>query len=264
MGLLNLVSHWTRSWRGGGKLAKRPEGFNWFRKSRFELLEPRNLMAADGALLLSGAVYYDPASPDSSLPNVFTVTFNGGDPGTELTHLVIDTTESDGHQDSDPQSPQTFFAIAPGGIATFGWHPLEIVSHDGFEVTNMSVANNGTQLVMDFSGFKSGDTLTFTIKVDEKQRLDWNAVAEGGEFEGSHLITQFQTSDGATVQGDAVFLDQFSDPMQTYGLSLPDDDYQPPAAFPSPVLTAGRFHDLLNLERQGLQRSKCERRFGLR
>src|SRR5262249_53518402 len=151
-------------------------------------------------------------------PNVFTITFNGGEPGTELKHLVIDTTESDGHQANDPQSPQTFFAVGPGGIAAFGWHPLTIVSHDGFQVTNMSVANNGTQLVMDFSGFKAGDKLVFTIKVDEKQRLGWNAVAEGGEFEGSHLITQFQTNDGATIQGDAVFLDAFADPLQTYGL----------------------------------------------
>src|SRR5262249_38163881 len=71
--------------------------------------------------------------------------------------------------------------------------------------------------------------------------LDWNAVAEGGEFEGSHLLTQFQTSDGNQIQGDAVFLDQFADPQQTYGLSLPNDAYQPPAAFPSPVLTAGAF-----------------------
>jgi serine-aspartate repeat-containing protein C/D/E len=239
VGLLNMVSDWTKGLRGG-RPTKRPQGFSWFRKSRFELLEPRNLMAADAHIAV-GAVYYDPASPDSSLPNVFTITFNGGEAGTELKHLVIDTTESDGHQDSDPQSPQTFFAIGPGGIATFGWHPLQIVSHDGFQVTNMSVANDGKQLVLDFSGFKAGDTLTFTIKVDEKQRLDWNAVAEGGEFEGSHLITQFQTSDGSTLQGDAVFLDNFSDPMQTYGLPLPNDAYQPPAAFPSPVLTAGAF-----------------------
>lgn len=47
MGLLNVFSHWTRPRLRDGRPTKGAQRFTGFRTSRFERLEPRNLMAAD-------------------------------------------------------------------------------------------------------------------------------------------------------------------------------------------------------------------------
>src|SRR5262249_28962623 len=56
------------------------------RISRFEQLEVRNPLTADIHL---GSVYLEPAKNNDSSPNLIEVTFQGGAPGTQLTHLVI-------------------------------------------------------------------------------------------------------------------------------------------------------------------------------
>jgi len=195
-------------------------------------LEPRVALAADIQL---GMVYYEAAAGFDAVPNTFTLTFKGGAPGTQLVELVIDTDkEGDGLTIGD-----VLFDTAPTGRGAFAASPLAIVSHDGFSVTAEPVADGSQRLVLRFSGFDAGERLVFTIDVDEQGFLGQNAVAEGNEFEGSRLYATFTAPHYYDATGNDMFLDAFDFKLLPTGLDLPGDDYTPPNADPSPVLTAG-------------------------
>jgi len=213
--------------RGGASSIARVQ-----RQCRFEPLEPRVALAADIQL---GMVYYEAAAGFDAVPNTFTLTFKGGAPGTQLVELVIDTDkEGDGLTIGD-----VLFDTAPTGRGAFAASPLAIVSHDGFSVTAEPVADGSQRLVLRFSGFDAGERLVFTIDVDEQGFLGQNAVAEGNEFEGSRLYATFTAPHYYDATGNDMFLDAFDFKLLPTGLDLPGDDYTPPNADPSPVLTAG-------------------------
>ena len=92
-----------------------------------------------------GSVFFDPAPGKDTTPNTIQVTFQGGQPGTTLTQLVID-----GSQNQQ--------GLAAGDIV---WNttnaPVTIVSHNGFQV--LSETTNGSQIMINLSGFVAGDLL---------------------------------------------------------------------------------------------------------
>ena len=92
MGLLHTISRLGR-WLGTSR-STAAHANHCLRICRFEEIESRRLMAAD---LHVGAVYYDPASGLDTEPNTIQISFEGGAPGSELTHLVID-----GNKDGGP------------------------------------------------------------------------------------------------------------------------------------------------------------------
>ncbi|MBI2824818.1 MAG: carboxypeptidase regulatory-like domain-containing protein [Planctomycetia bacterium] len=203
-----------------------------YRRCRVEEVEPRKLLAADVQV---GAVYFDPGSGFDETPNTIQITWKGGAAGTELAKLTIDADKvGDGLTIGD-----TFFDIADGGKGAYASHPFQLVSHDGFEVTNVSVVDGGQLLEFTFSGFTSDKKLIFTIDVDEQGFLKANSVAEGAEFEGSKLTATFQAPHYYDFTGTDIFFDDFDEKFAGSGLNLPNNDYQPPALEPSPVLTAG-------------------------
>ena len=97
------------------------------RTCRFEQFETRRPLAAD---LLAGSVYYEQAGGDDALPNIIEFTYEGGAAGTQLTRIIIDG-DKDGQGRS---SGDVFFDTAGGGLGSFKNNPLNIVSHDGFEI----------------------------------------------------------------------------------------------------------------------------------
>ncbi|HUY89519.1 MAG TPA: SdrD B-like domain-containing protein [Pirellulales bacterium] len=239
MGLLSKVCQWRRRLLG---LAPQHESdTNAWRICRFEQVEERFLMAADVHL---GVVYDDAASGGDVVPNTFTVTWSGGAPGAELKQLTINT---------DPtgqglQLGEVFFNTAAGGLGAYAYSPLNIVSHDGFQVSGQNPANGSQLLTLNFSGFTAGKELVFTIDVDQKTFLGSDAIAEGAEFEGSILTGSFSAPHYADLTSSDIFYDSFNSKLQASGLNLPADDYiggliggTTVNNTPVPVLTAGAF-----------------------
>lgn len=198
-------------------------------------------MAADIHL---GVVYDDAASGGDVVPNTFTVTWSGGAPGTELKQLTINT---------DPtgqglQVGEVFFNSGPGTLGAYAYSPLNIVKHDGFQVSGTNPPNGSQLLTLNFSGFTAGKELVFTIDVDQKTFLGSDAIAEGAEFEDSKLSATFSAPHFADFTGSDIFYDSFNDKLQASGLTLPGDDYvggliggTTVNTTPVPVLTAGAF-----------------------
>lgn len=227
MGLLSKVSELGRRLRGARAVVE-PESAPRLRICRVEELEPRQLFAAD---IQIGAVYYELGSAGSgtdSVGNEFIITWQGGAPGTQLSELTIDTDKAgDGLSIDDP-----FFDILAGGAGApgFGSLPFILGKHDGFDVTGVSVVDGGTKLKLTFNGFEAGERLFFRIDVDENGLPVPNAVVEGKEFEGSHLVGTFTSPDYYAATGSDVFLDNYDFKLAPSGLPLPPDNYLPPPA----------------------------------
>lgn len=228
-----------KSWRAGNHAASGPKRARRPRLTekhvcRFEQLESRQLLSANPLVNL-GVVYYENNVGDDSVPDLFEITFNGGAPGTQLTQLVIDT-DKDGLGLS---IGDCFFDIAPGGLGAYGSQPLTILSGSGIDSVTWSVADGGTRLVFNFSGFHAGEKLVFSIDVDEMGFLGPNSVAEGNEFEGSKLSAVFTAPHYQTAEGGDIFLDYYDHKLAGTGLNLPPDGYVPPGDVLQPDLTAG-------------------------
>jgi len=190
-----------------------------------------------------GAVYYEDAGPEDSIGDRIEITWTGGEAGTQLARLTIDTDKSaNGLTEGDP-----FFDIAPGGGGDFGSVPLSIVSMDGIDSVEFSLADGGTTLVLTFRGFDPGEKLVLSVDVDEQGYVDelvpegGTAICEGKEFQGSKLLGTFVAPHFAEASGMARFYDRYS---VTAGLNLPGDDYLPPGTENHPERTAGSFFSL--------------------
>lgn len=229
MGLLSKIM--GRGRRPG--VADEPFATNGkLRACQVEKLEGRCLMAGD---IHVGMTYLDPNDGDDVTGNTMQVTWNGGAPGTQLTQLVIDTDKNgDGLSLGD-----TFFHTGAGGPGVFGSMPFTIVDQGGVGGVTAQVANGGTQLILNFTGFDAGEKLVFKIDVDEMGFLKANAVAEGAEFEGSKLTPTFNAPHYYAASDTDIFVDDYDSKLAGLGLNLPPDSYVPPASSPTPIYTAG-------------------------
>jgi len=227
-----------------GPAAKRPAGRSKgarYRTCRFEVMEPRLMLAFDVPPLHVGAVYFEDGSGHDEVGDVIEVTFEGGAPGTQLTELVIQTDKfGDGLGLGD-----TFFDTAEGGPGAYGTGAPVVLDQTGIDQVDFQVSDGGTLLVIQFAGFDAGEKLVFSIDVDEQGALGPNAVAEGNEFEVSHLTASFIAPYYYDAQGGDIFLDYYDAKLTPTGLSLPPDDYDPPSPYmppsaePGPIYTAG-------------------------
>ena len=196
-------------------------------------MEPRQLLSATPIQI--GAVYFEDAGGEDVVGDRFEITFSGGAPGTQLTQLVIET---DKNSNGTLDMGDCFFDTEPGGMGAFGSVGFAVVGHDGIDSFTVSVADGGDRLTLDFVGFDPGETFVFTIDVDEQGFLSPNAVAEGGEFEGSRLLATFEADHFAVAQGMDIFIDDYDAKLGPSGLDLPPDDYFAPPALPVPIQTA--------------------------
>ncbi|MBX3411676.1 MAG: hypothetical protein KF708_03070 [Pirellulales bacterium] len=207
-----------------------------------DVLEERRLLASD---IYIGSVYYEGAEGDDATGDKFYITFQGGAPGTQLDRIVIDgDKEGNGLTNGD-----TFFDTAPGGLGAFGSFPFTQVQANGFTITNISVTDGGTQLVLDFSGFDAGELLIFSIDVDEQGFLQPNSIAEGREFEGASFQAFFTAPHYFDINGKDLYLDEYDDKLAQasaagLGLNLPPDNYIPPATNDLKDFTAGAIFKL--------------------
>ncbi|CAL1151181.1 unnamed protein product [Cladocopium goreaui] len=234
--LVGLISTLFR--RPSRPLAKAP------RRSGVEPLEQRQMLAAD---VLLGAVYYEESTGEDTQPDILHVSFVGGAEGTTLDRLVISGDKAgDGFTVND-----VFFDIDPAQPGDFAPVGFSLVESDGFEVTGVSVSDGSTDIVFTFDGFDAGETLVFSIDVDEFDQVDptngdpvFNATAEGAEFQFSNIVGDFSAPGHVDLQLSGTYYDFFDDlrvdAESDTGLSLgdlPDDDYE--SQEDDPVRTAG-------------------------
>ena len=234
MGLLNSFSNLRRWWNNDGDVRRRDDRHDQasnLRICRIEQLEARTLMAAD---LHLGSVFYEPHQGlDRGHGNTIQVSFDGGAAGSQLTHLVIDGNKLlDGHiKDGD-----VFFDTATGGLGVYGNAPYVNVNHAGFNITNVSVVDGGTQIAFDFTGFTAGMKLEFTIDTDILETatvLGAAATVDGNEFENSHMVGSFTAPHYQDITLTATYYDAFdenfaaADLASGNHLNLPPDSYLP-------------------------------------
>src|SRR5690606_27223386 len=106
-------------------------------RGHIEALEPRQMLAANGIVpqVLLGSVYFEEATGDDSAPDIIEVSYVGGAAGTKLDRIIIS-----GDKGGDGLSAgDVFFDTADGGLGLFKAVGLKIESHDGFEVTGVTV-----------------------------------------------------------------------------------------------------------------------------
>jgi protocatechuate 3,4-dioxygenase beta subunit len=190
-----------------------------------------------------GAVYLEDAGGEDLVGDLFHLTFEGGAQGTELTRVVIDT---DKNENGQINIGDCFFdteSVLPGSYGSFGF---AIVEQTGIGSVAPTVADGGSTLVLDFTGFEAGDKLIFTIDVDEQLYSGPSPVAEGIEFEGSILRATFEADHFQSVNASEIFLDVFNEDLANTSLDLPPENYNetPVEGDPLPLYTAGVIAEL--------------------
>ena len=220
-----------------------------------ERLETRVLMAADpihvGVVFLeTDHLEGDQNTGSDVKPDHFVLSFTGGAPGTELRELVINT-DKDGNGIAVGDA---IFDAKPGGRGRGGHHDFKIVRVDALHNDPVritpQVEDGGQQLLIRFENFRAGDRLEFSIDVDEVLRLSddleffnsrLDTIVSGQEFQDSILKARFDAPHFEDAAADALFLNEYGNPQQSYGLNLPpnegDDISRPPNRSAAAVAT---------------------------
>ncbi len=229
------------------------------RLCRFEQMEPRQLLSATAPALNVGATYYQPHDGNDSVGSLLYISWNGGEQSTRLTDLYIDTHKVAA---GDPQFTVTspvpgdvFFHTAPSSVGgTMDGVPPQVVEWSGTVQPVVTVSNDSTLMHIQFVGqdFQSSGRLVLKVNFDIMESWsggDAKRVVEGADFDGTSFEAVFAAPHYQTATVDGFFRNVYANPATTYGLNLPDDNYDnssaifttnmPPAAPPEPVFTAG-------------------------
>ncbi|MDX1929340.1 MAG: SdrD B-like domain-containing protein [Pirellulaceae bacterium] len=196
-------------------------------------MEKRYLMAADPIWV--GGVYIEGDGGSDVQGDTFHITFKGGALGTQLTRLTINT---------DLNTPgfglgDLFFDTADTGYGADHSVPFQVEklnSVNSNASVKATVQDGGTLLVLDFTNFVAGDTLTFSIDVDEVQSFDPNEtdlavtnsnfdpITSGVEFQHSKLKAEFTAPHYEDVTGQDQYLNVYDVKFAPGGLQLPADN----------------------------------------
>jgi len=198
-----------------------------------EAMEKRCLMAAD-PICVAG-VYIESDVGSDLHGDIFHITFKGGAPGTQLSRLTINT---------DLNTPgfglgDLFFDTADGGYGADHSFPFQVDQLNSVNANasvRATVQDGGTLLLLDFTNFVAGDTLTFSIDVDEVQSFDPNEkdlavtnsnfdpITSGVEFQHSLFKAEFTAPHFENVSGQDRYLNVYDAKFAPGGLQLPADN----------------------------------------
>lgn len=208
------------------------------RSLRAEQLEVRRLMAADPIHV--GMVYIETdylegesGFGSDTVADRFILSFTGGADDTTMTEFRLSL-----DKDSDGMSiGDLIFDTAPGGLGKAGWHPFKVVqvsSMTGERITvDAEVDDGSTELVVKLSNFKAGDVLEFSIDVDEVLRMHadldrfnqaLDVMVSGQEMQDAIFDATFEAPHYETTTGRSLFVNDFGNPNDLYGLKIPPDE----------------------------------------
>ncbi len=240
--------------------SKRTSSSDRWHKCRIEQMEQRQLLSVSAPVLNVGATYYQPHDGNDSVGSLLYISWNGGGQSTQMTDLYIDT-----HKVAAGVNPQftvtnpvvgdVFFHTAPSSVGgTMSGVPPQVLEWSGTTQPVITVSNDSTLLHIQFVGqdFQSSGRLVLKVNFDIMESWsggDAKRVVEGADFDGTSFEAVFAAPNYQTATVDGFFRNVYSNPTATYGLNLPDDNYDnssaifttnmPPAAPPEPVFTAG-------------------------
>ena len=197
------------------------------------------MLAVSTSPIHVGAVYFEDNAPNDTTrvlngqtvsSGLFEVSFSGGESGTQLTTLTIDT-----RQVADFNTNGTL-----GDVLKY----VENVSANGITITNATLAQpnantdgNGTVLTLTLSGFTAGETLVFSMNVNGAggdPRVNGNEFSThesetGAVILGSQFTATFTSDYTNTITTNSLdFFDAFDANFQASGadgLPLPNDNY---------------------------------------
>ena len=198
-----------------------------------EQMEPRLLLAADAIQI--GAVYVEEDLGSDQTGDLFHITFQGGAEATELRRLSINgDLTGDGFSIGD-----LFFDTDDSGYGadhSFAFQVQELNAADPSASVRATVEDGASLLVLDFTHFRAGDSLIFSIDVDEVQFFDPNEtdlarqndnfdpITSGVEFQNAILEAEFEAPHYEDVAGTERFLNRYDDWLNQSGLPLPEDN----------------------------------------
>ena len=230
-----------------------------FRICRFEQMESRDLLSVVVPSLNVGATYYQPYDGTDSIGSLLYISWNGGAAGTHLTDLYIDTHKVAGATPdfsvTSPVPGDVFFHTAPSSIGgTMDGVPPSVLEWSGSVQPTITVINDSTLMDIHFADtdFSASGRLVLKVNVDIMESWasgDAKRVVEGADFDGTSFEAVFSADHYQTSTFTGFFRNVYNNPQTTYGLNLPDDNYDntsaifttglPPADPPDPVFTAG-------------------------
>lgn len=203
------------------------------RKATLETLERRTLMAADPIWM--GGVYVESDTGSDAHGDLFYVSFIGGAEGTQLKRLTINTDQNaKGYSVGD-----NFFDISDSGYGadhSFAFSIENLQTADPNASVQATVSDGGMELILNFTNFKAGDLLVFSIDVDEVQQWDPNEtnmtainagidpITSGVEFQGSRLIGEFTAPHYEDNDGEGRFLNLYDPVVDPANLPIPKDN----------------------------------------
>ncbi len=191
------------------------------------------MMAAD--MIQIGVVYKEADLGSDIHGDLFTVTFSGGAPGTQLNRLTID---------GDLNTPgfglgDLFFDTVEAGYGAdhaFSFRIEQLSTTNPNSTVKATVRDGDTKLILDFTNFTAGDVLVFSIDVDEVQFWDaseqdlsvlndgFDPITSGVEFQNSKLSAEFSAPHYENAAGQDRFLNRYDPWLIQSGLPLPKDD----------------------------------------
>lgn len=233
MGVFRQLQSWCENLTSRRSNAQVPDPSSAMRICRFETVEPRCMLSANTWL---GVVYIEEDLGSDSTPDTFQISLAGGEPGAELTHLVIDMDHNGiaGVQDGDLFFDTVKDPSSLGRGEAFG---VDNLTKTGtFNVLKWQVVDGTTKIEFWFEGFTTGDMLTFTVDVDEANNLAFDPnnqnagvdrIASGNEMQASQLLATIKTpyfkDHIIDTANPALFVDNYSVPTTQFQSRLTDD-----------------------------------------
>jgi serine-aspartate repeat-containing protein C/D/E len=233
VGLFSNLLPWPRRRRSHGKRLAAHSEAKLVRHCKFEAMEPRRLLSGDAIEL--GTVYIEEDLGSDLHGDHFMVQFAGGAAGTELTRLIINCDRGAPGFDMGDLIFDTL-PTGRGADLAAGFQIEQLISSNSSARVEAHVNDGESILVLDFSGFRAGDKLVFSIDVDEVQWYDPSAtdvqsinegidpITSGVEFQGSLLTASFVAPHYLDAEGSVIFWNRYDDKLQASGLDLPEDD----------------------------------------
>jgi serine-aspartate repeat-containing protein C/D/E len=200
-------------------------------------MEPRLALSIEPVVV--GSVYVEEDVGSDLHGDSFYLTFEGGAPGTQLTHVEI----SGDQNEAGFNVGDIFFDISsnnaesgPGRFGADEAFAFQIVSQDGIDQVRAIVEDGTSLLRLEFEGFEAGDRLVFSIDVDEVEDYDpldpdvdrvnegFDPITSGVEFQSSTLSAGFSAPHFEDLEVRTEFRNLYDALLEGTGLDLPADD----------------------------------------